>query len=353
MIGLYTYVRWSSCDPSLELGATKLVRVPLPVGMEVASHSVRSQYSTPSPRPTMRHLHRCHHIPTISTSLTKFKSIRHVSPKAAYIRLHLTTKLSRPFHKINVCCVNCRVKTFAASNGGSSSQLGSNSSRNTSSSLKSLPDSSPLPSFVRRHPRIQVSSLLADPYTRFYHLEVVQHPQRAAAFGNASLSRLPLTPPIIVQLTVRDPTGNSIVPDSELPFLIAHLSLFSENGLTSLDMGSYTGPGRPPPILYGNLVSSVSQLEDLQGNMGLFFLFPDVSIRWRGRFQLGISLVRISGSDSPGPSAVGEQGIVLAETRTRTFEVVPQSQYVAAPQTRLTQCFLRQDARMFAFMPHP
>lgn len=60
-------------------------------------------------------------------------------------------------------------------------------------------------------------------------------------------------------------------------------------------MGSYIGP-ESPPILYGNLVSSVSQLEDLQGNMGLFFLFPDVSIRSRGRFQLGISLVRISRS---------------------------------------------------------
>lgn len=58
-------------------------------------------------------------------------------------------------------------------------------------------------------------------------------------------------------------------------------------------MGSSIGGGHMPPILYGNLVSSVEQLEDLQGNSGLFFLFSDVSIRWRGRYQLGISLFRM------------------------------------------------------------
>lgn len=84
--------------------------------------------------------------------------------------------------------------------------------------------------------------------------------------------------------------------EAELPFLIAHLSLFSENGLTRVDIA----PSRSqPPILYGNLVSSVDHLEDLQGNMGLFFLFPDVSIRSRGRFQLGITLLRISNRRVP------------------------------------------------------
>ncbi|KAF8343456.1 velvet factor-domain-containing protein, partial [Amanita rubescens] len=127
---------------------------------------------------------------------------------------------------------------------------------------------------------------------RTYQLDVVQHPISTAAFGTANLSRLPLTPPIIVQLTIRDSSGNSIVPQAELPFLVAHLSLYSGDG-TSLDMGSSIGREHAPPILYGNLVSSVDQLEDLQGNLGLFFLFPDVSIRWRGQYQLGISLLRI------------------------------------------------------------
>ncbi|KAJ7880309.1 velvet factor, partial [Mycena olivaceomarginata] len=199
------------------------------------------------------------------------------------------------------------------------------------------------------------SSFLTSVPRRSYQLYVVQHPQRTAEFGYASLSRLPLTPPMVVQLMVRDANGNSVVPQDELPFLIAHLSLFAENGTTPLDMGSSTtGQGyrqaAPPPILYGNLVSSVDYLEDQNGNKGLFFIFPDVSIRWRGRFQLGITLVRISRRvtampDSPG---IAEQGTTLAQARTGTFEVLPRHEYIAAPQTRLTQAFLRQGARMFS-----
>ncbi|KAJ7877304.1 velvet factor [Mycena leptocephala] len=129
---------------------------------------------------------------------------------------------------------------------------------------------------------------------RSYQLNVVQHPQKTTEFGYAAnLSRLPLTPAMVVRLTVRDANGNSIVPQDELPFLITHLSLFTENGIAPLDMGSSV-TGQPPPILYGSLVSSVNHLEDHNGNMGLFFLFPDVSIRWRGRFQLGVTLLRIN-----------------------------------------------------------
>ncbi|KAF8075079.1 velvet factor-domain-containing protein [Lyophyllum atratum] len=164
---------------------------------------------------------------------------------------------------------------------------------------------------------------------RTYHLEIIQHPQKTAEFGHSSLSRLPLTPPIIARLTVRDSSGNSVVPEAELPFLIAHLSLFSDDGLTALDMGSSIGRGHTPPLLYGNLVSSIDQLEDLQGNMGLFFVFPDVSIRWRGRFQLGIAVMRISRSDPSGGMGIADQGMVLAEARTRSFDVLPYPQYTA------------------------
>ncbi|KAJ3515985.1 hypothetical protein NLJ89_g1407 [Agrocybe chaxingu] len=212
------------------------------------------------------------------------------------------------------------------------------------SSIADLSPSSPAP-YIRPQPRIQVSSLLADPHTRSYHLEIVQHPLRTAEFGANYLSRVPLTPPIIARLTVRDPSGNSVIPEAELPFLIAHLSLFSGDGYTPLDTGSYIG--RPtngtPPILYGHLVSTVEQLEDLQGNMGLFFLFPDVSIRSRGQYQLGVTLTRITG---PSHSGLAEHGTPLASARTRPFDAVPLSEYTAAPPTRLTQSFIRQGARV-------
>ncbi|KAJ7868247.1 hypothetical protein B0H14DRAFT_2439582 [Mycena olivaceomarginata] len=94
----------------------------------------------------------------------------------------------------------------------------------------------------------RVSSLLADTRNRrSYQLNVVQHPQKAAEFGYENLSRLSLTPPMVVQLTVRDMNGNSIAPE-ELPFLIAHLSLFTQNGMTT---GSAYRQGALSPILYG------------------------------------------------------------------------------------------------------
>lgn len=191
------------------------------------------------------------------------------------------------------------------------------------------------PAFVRR-PRIQVSSLLVEDSSRSYHLEVVQQPQRTAEFGSASLSRLPITPPVIVKLTVTDRSGNAVIPQHELPFLIAHLSLWTEDGRTRVD----TRQGAP--LLYGNLVSAVDQLEDMAGNQGLFFCFPDVSVRVRGRYQLGVTLMRISSQ--------GESGHALAETRSRAFDVVERAQYVAVPPTRMTMAFLRQGARMFTYM---
>ena len=81
--------------------------------------------------------------------------------------------------------------------------------------------------------------------------------------------------------------------ESELPFLIAHLSLYSADGSTALDV---VGPGGQTPsrqLLYGNLVSSPHALRNLQGRQGVYFLFPDVSIRNRGRFQLHVTLMRL------------------------------------------------------------
>ncbi|KAJ7493463.1 velvet factor-domain-containing protein [Mycena galericulata] len=283
-------------------------------------------------------------------SVTKMRNLHHVQASKTHARSNFTTTFSDRRNLLSngstsTSSGHSSPQTTAASVGFSSN--GSSSSRSTPSSHNSIKEYATHRPQIRSNPRIQLSSLLANNHNRTYKLTVVQHPQKTAEFGHARLSRLPLTPPMVVQLTVWDSNGNSIIPEEELPFLIAHLSLFSENGLTPLDMGSSTtGPGfrqgMPQPILYGNLVSSVDHLEDQNGNMGLFFIFPDVSVKWRGRFQLGITLVRISRPDSSG---IAEQGTMLAQARTSTFEVLPYHEYIAAPQTRLTQTFLRQGAR--------
>lgn len=89
------------------------------------------------------------------------------------------------------------------------------------------------------------------------------------------------------------PKAQSSASENDLPFLIAHLSLYSADGSQALDV---VGPGGQTPsqqLLYGNLVSSPQILRNLQGRLGVFFIFPDVSIRWRGRFQLHVTLMRL------------------------------------------------------------
>ncbi|KAF9786484.1 velvet factor-domain-containing protein [Thelephora terrestris] len=128
-----------------------------------------------------------------------------------------------------------------------------------------------------------------------YDLEIVQQPQKAAECGSLSLSRLPLAPPLIVQLSIRDGSGNVIPEEGELSFLIAHLSLIpvTESGGHS---STHTKPSDHTNQLYGSLVSSPQTFRDLHGRQGAYFLFPDVSVRIRGRFQLGVTLIELPGS---------------------------------------------------------
>ncbi|KAH7922590.1 hypothetical protein BV22DRAFT_1037312 [Leucogyrophana mollusca] len=275
----------------------------------------------------------------------------------------ISSNYKKLFHEIPCESARASPKSVASSDHSSTQSPPSawslptqSESSNQSTAWSQTPTNdrgSPSNQFALGQPRLQPSSFLNDGQTRSYHLDVVQHPQRTAEFGSASLSRLPLAPPVVVQLIVRDRFGNSIIPEMELPFLIAHLSLFSDDGSRALDMGSSPTGGAPPRrLLYGNIVSSPQKLRDLQGRLGLYFLFPDVSIRWRGRFQLGISLLRISETDSSGVMSIAAQGTVLAQARTRPFDVLAHENYVAPALTRFTQSLLRQGARIHAFTPN-
>ncbi|KDQ61583.1 hypothetical protein JAAARDRAFT_31041 [Jaapia argillacea MUCL 33604] len=199
--------------------------------------------------------------------------------------------------------------------------------------------------------RLSVSSLLCDDPSKSYHLEIVQQPVRAAEFGSRPLSRLPLSPPLVVQLHIKDQAGNPVTEsDHEVPFLISHLSLFTTDGSTQIDVAAPPDNRSPPQrLLYGTLVSSAHCLRNLHGRKGVFFLFPDASVRFRGRFQLRIQLMRLSRPDASEIVTPGGRGTILAEARTNVFDVVARSDYVAPTQTPLTQRFLEQGVRMYAF----
>lgn len=87
------------------------------------------------------------------------------------------------------------------------------------------------------------------------------------------------------------------ISHGELPFLVAHLALLSENGSQIID----TSPDNDQPVLspsqrllYGSLVSSPHLLQNQQGHPGTYFIFPDVNVRNCGRYRLKISLLKIA-----------------------------------------------------------
>ncbi|KAG9001488.1 hypothetical protein FRB94_006570 [Tulasnella sp. JGI-2019a] len=186
---------------------------------------------------------------------------------------------------------------------------------------------------------------------RSYHLEVVQHPERVSELGaTAVLSRLPLQPALVVRLVVRDTSRNIIPAHTEMPFLAAHINLYSADGSEPIDLAD--GPDRPR-MLYGTLVASLQSLVDLDGQPGMFFIFPDISVRTRGRYTLRVNLLRLSGPT--GGSHVMPEGMrngALTWVMTNPFSVVLQSEYSAPPATPLTNSFHRQGARMYTpFQP--
>ena len=76
--------------------------------------------------------------------------------------------------------------------------------------------------------------------------------------------------------------------------MVAQLSLLTSDGSAPMDYVT-DGQGRSTRerLLYGNLVSSPHLLRNLQGRRGIYFMFPDVGVRQRGRFVMKVTLIRL------------------------------------------------------------
>ncbi|GJJ11245.1 hypothetical protein Clacol_005477 [Clathrus columnatus] len=173
---------------------------------------------------------------------------------------------------------------------------------------------------------------------RSYHLYVVQHPITGAECG--SLSRIPLAPPLFVQLIVRDASGKVIPADDDLPFLVTAISLHKAD---SYDAGNLSSNNQ----LHGTTVAGPSNLRDMQNNCGVYFIFPDVGIRRCGQWKLHISLLRLALLGVQSLLVNGDAGQRIASIWTDFFEIKPQQTYVAPKITPLTRHFIRQGVQMF------
>ena len=177
------------------------------------------------------------------------------------------------------------------------------------------------------------------------------------------------------------------------PFFVVHCALRSSDGLQdrnlifigsgssgqlpgSSEASSATESGSPdveqqiqPPsrgsqstaattrVLMGNLVSGPSVLDDEFGKEGLFFYFPDLSIRTEGRFRLRFTLLQIdfdessvesefSSSSYTGESAVPSRQL-LAECLSDEFTVYSAKKFPGMTEsTNLTKAFARQGLKI-------
>ena len=136
----------------------------------------------------------------------------------------------------------------------------------------------------------------------------------------------------------------------ELPFLVAQLSLLTSDGSAPMDyVTDSEGRSTHERLLYGNLVSSPHLLRNLQGRRGIYFMYPDVGVRQRGRFVMKVTLIRLPRwvccrlcieecsrcirMDDPSALANGAGGTIVTEARSLPFDVYPLRDYVAPGET--------------------
>ena len=89
-----------------------------------------------------------------------------------------------------------------------------------------------------------------------YDLDIVQQPQEAAECGSSSLSRLPLALPLIVQISIRDASGNVIVLNDESPRPVSHKPQPGGSDNTGFDIlpssfWQFESQGTQPPTRHG------------------------------------------------------------------------------------------------------
>lgn len=144
--------------------------------------------------------------------------------------------------------------------------------------------------------------------TRTYRITPIQHPQVSSALStHANVSRIPLSPPLVIQMDCWTSIDTLDIPyvrcpadvakltyrHDELPFLVCHLSLETADGQDAMMV--HSGEGDMQQNLYGTLVATPAVLVNQDGATGTYFCFPDVSVRLEGTYRLRCTLFRITG----------------------------------------------------------
>ncbi|KAI8333744.1 velvet factor-domain-containing protein [Blakeslea trispora] len=208
------------------------------------------------------------------------------------------------------------------------------------------------------------------PYNdRIYNLEIIQQPLRARMCGFGDKDRRPISPPPILKLTVTTKSGQIINPDMlDVSFLVVmcdscievatrdnNESSPSKNTLSQIVsfptiVVDENGTERQTTVqmknLVGSSVSSATKLYDLDGKLGIFFIFQDVSLRTEGCFRLRFSLIDVA---SPYSQSVNTASVsrVLKMVQTEPFMVYTAKKFPGVVQsTPLSKCFASQGIKI-------
>lgn len=113
--------------------------------------------------------------------------------------------------------------------------------------------------------------------------------------GFGEKDRRPIDPPPIVQLVLKQEGAAESswvdLQSLQTPFFVLHVTLWSADGKEERNIIS--NPPKCTRVLMGSLVSSPSLLKNPSGGQGLYFAFPDLSIRTEGQYTLRFSLIKL------------------------------------------------------------
>ncbi|CAO3655468.1 unnamed protein product [Mucor fragilis] len=178
---------------------------------------------------------------------------------------------------------------------------------------------------------------------RTYELVVCQQPLHARMCGFGEKDRRPIDPPPIVQLIVKQEGQETWVDLQSLqtPFFVLHVTLWSAD--RTQERNIISNPPKCTRVLMGSLVSSPSLLKNPQGEQGLYFAFPDLSIRTEGQYTLRFSLIKLISSDFQ-PDAKSK---IIAQVFSDPFTVYSAKKFPGMTEsTELSKVFAKQGLKI-------
>ncbi|KAF9193559.1 hypothetical protein BGZ51_009554 [Haplosporangium sp. Z 767] len=187
---------------------------------------------------------------------------------------------------------------------------------------------------------------------RTYELTIEQNPVHARMCGFGEKDRRPIDPPPIVRLKVHEEDGTPVdlnIPGivsvsrfmvmadiysadqstpctlvanpattTQVPAASSAVQTIGDSTMSVLDLAV------PSPIASRNLTGATSAsgdlLKDLDGKLGIFFAFPDLSVRTEGTYTLKFSFAML-----PEPPVMTSS--VLATVFSEPFEIYPAKRF--------------------------